>query len=79
MDLGCGYGENCKEFSRLGAIKVLGIDISEKMLQVANQENKCANVNFMKISMNDLSAINKKYDVVVSSYFHRTSADYSSA
>lgn len=67
MDLGCGYGENCKEFSRLGAIKVLGIDISEKMLQVANQENKCANVNFMKISMNDLSAINKKYDVVVSS------------
>jgi SAM-dependent methyltransferase len=67
MDLGCGYGENCKEFSRLGASKVLGIDISEKMLQVANKENKCDNINFVKMSMNDLSTIDGKYDVVVSS------------
>lgn len=67
IDLGCGYGENCREFSRLGAKKVLGIDISEKMLQVAEQENKCNNVDFLRLSMNDLAAINEKYDVVVSS------------
>ena len=67
MDLGCGYGENCKAFSRLGASKVLGIDISEKMLQVANEENRCDNINYKKMSMNDLSTIDGKYDVVVSS------------
>ncbi|UNC93211.1 class I SAM-dependent methyltransferase [Candidatus Contubernalis alkaliaceticus] len=43
------------------------IDISEKMLQVANQENKCDNVNFMQMSMSDLTAINEKFDVVASS------------
>jgi len=34
LDLGCGYGENCAEFKRLGASSVVGIDISEKILEV---------------------------------------------
>jgi len=38
LDLGCGYGENCIEFKRLGAVRVTGIDISEKMLAVARAE-----------------------------------------
>ena len=38
LDLGCGYGENCMEFKRLGASKVTGVDISEKMLAVAKTE-----------------------------------------
>lgn len=67
IDLGCGYGENCKEFSKLGALKVVGIDISEKMLEVAERENKLDNVQFMQLSMNDLSDITEKYDIVVSS------------
>lgn len=67
LDLGCGYGENCKAFSGLGATKVVGIDISEKMLAVANQENKCENVIFSHLSMNDLSVLKEKFDVVVSS------------
>ena len=33
LDLGCGYGENCAEFKARGASAVLGIDISEKMLE----------------------------------------------
>ena len=28
LDIGCGYGENCTEFLRLGAAKVVGVDIS---------------------------------------------------
>lgn len=51
LDLGCGYGENCREFSRLGAEKVVGIDISEKMLEVATKENTCENVTFQQMSM----------------------------
>ena len=39
LDLGCGYGENCAEFKERGASRVLGIDISEKMLEVATAEH----------------------------------------
>ena len=67
LDLGCGYGENCREFSRLGAEKVVGIDISEKMLEVATKENTCENVTFQQMSMSDLSAVEGKFDVVLSS------------
>ena len=34
LDLGCGFGEHCKGFVEKGAAKVVGIDISEKMLEV---------------------------------------------
>lgn len=67
LDLGCGYGENCKEFARLGAKQVIGIDISEKMLQIANKENSSETVRFLCMSMNDLSSLNQKFDVVLSS------------
>ena len=39
LDLGCGFGEHCKGFIEKGAAKVVGIDISEKMLEVAKAEN----------------------------------------
>ena len=35
LDLGCGFGEHCKRFIECGAKRVVGIDISEKMLEVA--------------------------------------------
>ena len=28
LDMGCGCGENCREFARRGAAEVMGIDIS---------------------------------------------------
>lgn len=35
LDLGCGFGEHCIMFIEKGAASVVGIDISEKMLEVA--------------------------------------------
>ena len=35
LDLGCGFGEHCKRFVDYGAEAVVGIDISEKMLEEA--------------------------------------------
>lgn len=65
LDLGCGYGENCAEFKRLGASKVTGVDISEKMLSIAKAENP--NIEFTRADMSDLSFIMDKYDIVLSS------------
>lgn len=67
LDLGCGYGENCREFLKLGASKVVGIDISEKMLNVAKKENTFKNVSFIRMSMSDLSPLNDSFSVIFSS------------
>ena len=67
LDLGCGYGENCKEFSTLGAKSVVGIDISKNMLEVAERENKLDNISFINMSINDLAELEQKFDVVLSS------------
>ena len=65
LDLGCGYGENCPVFTEIGAKKVVGIDLSEKMLAIARRENP--DVDFRLMDMNDLSPITEKFDVVFSS------------
>jgi len=67
LDMGCGYGENCREFARRGAADVVGIDISEKMLAVAEAENDCANVRFQRMSMSDLAQLEGRFDVIFSS------------
>ncbi len=63
LDLGCGYGENCRLFSEMGAKKVVGIDISEKMLDIANNENKPDNVRYYNIDMVNIDTINDVFDV----------------
>ena len=65
LDLGCGYGENCAEFLKMGASKVTGVDISEKMLNIAVSEHP--DNEFVHGDMSDLSFIKSKYDVVFSS------------
>lgn len=67
LDLGCGYGENCKKYSEMGATYVLGIDISEKMLEIAKETNTCAGVEYRRMDMEDIGTIPTKFDVVVSS------------
>ena len=37
LDLGCGYGWHCKYAANHGALEVVGIDLSHKMLEVANK------------------------------------------
>ena len=39
LDLGCGYGWHCAYAAEKGAKRVLGIDLSEKMLQKAEKIN----------------------------------------
>lgn len=67
LDLGCGYGENCNMFSKMGANKVVGIDISSKMLAIADNENSEDNICYHNMCMENIFSINEKFDVVVSS------------
>ena len=47
LDIGCGYGENCVEFIKMGASSVTGLDISVKMLEVAENENTSPNIKYI--------------------------------
>ena len=71
LDLGCGYGHNCVDFVGLGAARVVGIDISEKMLAVAEKESADAKIEYRNMSMTDISELSEKFDFLYSSLaFH---------
>lgn len=71
LDLGCGYGHNCAEFSDFGAARVIGIDISQKMLDVARTESARPNVRYKILSMTEISSLGECFDIVYSSLaFH---------
>lgn len=67
LDLGCGMGEHCKDYIKRGAKRVVGVDISEKMLEVARKENSDENILYLNIPMEDVGSIEEKFDVVISS------------
>lgn len=71
LDLGCGYGENDLYLKKIGAKYILGTDISNHMIDIANKENKIDGIDYEVMAMEDISNINKKFDIVISSLaFH---------
>lgn len=71
LDLGCGYGHNCIDFVKRGALNVVGIDISKKMLEVAEKESSDEKITYLNMSMTDISMLAQKFDLIYSSLaFH---------
>lgn len=71
LDLGCGYGHNCLDFVNKGATKVKGVDISQKMLSVAKTESAHEKIEYLNMSMTDISKLSEKFDLIYSSLaFH---------
>lgn len=71
LDLGCGYGHNCIDFVGRGAARVVGIDISEKMLAVAKEESAHSKIEYRNMSMTDILNLDEKFDFIYSSLaFH---------
>lgn len=76
LDLGCGYGDHCVEFIKRGASKVVGVDISEKMLEVAAAENSHPRITYKNMPMENISMLDEHFDVVVSSLAIHYVEDY---
>ncbi len=71
LDLGCGYGWHCKYAAEHGASYVLGTDISQKMLQKAQEINSHPNIQYQRIAMEDLDLPKESFSIVLSSLaFH---------
>ena len=59
LDIGCGMGQHAKQYSEMGAESVLGIDISEKMLQYAKEHNSAGNIAYQQLAMEDIGTIHR--------------------
>ncbi len=67
LDIGCGMGQHAKQYADLGAERILGIDISERMLEFAKQNFSSDRIAYRVMAMEDIEQINEKFDVVTSS------------
>lgn len=71
LDLGCGYGWHCLYAAARGATKVVGIDLSEKMLQEAVRRNTFPAIEYRRVGIEDFEYPAESYEVVISSLaFH---------
>ena len=76
LDLGCGYGWHCAYAARQGAKYVLGIDNSQKMLEVAKEKNSAPEIEYRRASIQELSLPEESFDLVFSSLAIHYLPDY---
>ena len=67
LDIGCGMGQHAKQYADMGAASVLGIDISEKMLEYAETHNSADNITYRRMAMESLGELKQKFSLVTSS------------
>ncbi len=78
LDLGCGNGKHCLDFVRRGAGNVTGVDISEKMLRIAQTENAHDAVRYLKMSMTDIANLHESFDFLYSNMAFHYIGDFAS-
>ena len=77
LDAGCGYGWHCIYAAEHGAASVVGVDISEKMLQVAEEKTKAGCVTYVRTAMEDMDFPAESFDIVLSSLAFHYVEDFS--
>lgn len=71
LDLGCGFGWHCRYAREQGASSVVGIDISENMIQKARELTNDPLISYIKTPIEDFAFLEDQFDVVISSLaFH---------
>lgn len=67
LDLGCGFGWHCRYAREQQARSVIGIDISEKMLQQAREMTTDSSISYIRMPIEDIEFSDSQFDVVISS------------
>lgn len=67
LDLGCGFGWHCRYAAEQGAESVVGVDLSEKMLDRAKKTTDDPRITYMRAAMEDADFEPESFDVVLSS------------
>lgn len=67
LDLGCGFGWHCRYAIEHGAKSVVGVDISENMLEKARKINDLKGIEYVKKALEDVDYPEGQFDIVLSS------------
>ncbi len=67
VDLGCGYGWFCRYAQEQGAASVLGLDISQKMLNKAAEMTQNTKIEYCQQDLANLQLKTEYYDLAYSS------------
>jgi SAM-dependent methyltransferase len=67
LDLGCGFGWHCRYAHEHGATKVVGIDLSEKMLARARATTDAPEIEYRRCAIEDIEVSANEFDIVISS------------
>lgn len=67
LDLGCGYGWHCIYAMENGATSAVGLDISQKMLDIAKEKTSFPNVEYKCLAMEDMDFPAESFDIALSS------------
>lgn len=76
LDLGCGFGWHCIYAIENGASSVVGVDISQKMLEVAREKTHYHQVKYILSAMEDIDFPDESFDIILSSLAFHYVADY---
>jgi ubiquinone/menaquinone biosynthesis methyltransferase len=80
LDLACGTGDiSFLLAKKYPAGRVIGIDITEKMLVLARRRNECPNVGFFRQDMGRLDIDSRSVDIITGGYALRNAPDLSVA
>ena len=75
LNLGCGYGWHTRYLATHGVSRVVGIDISENMIQEAQKNHAHSAIEYQVCSMDDFS-IELSFDLVISNLAIHYTEDY---
>lgn len=76
LDLGCGAGNFAKYCVENGAAQVVGLDISEKMINKAKRDNTHGKITYIRMPMEDFELSGEQFDIVTSSLAINYIKDY---
>lgn len=66
LDLGCGYGWHCRYAQEMGAMQVLGLDLSRRMLEEARRRNPGSVITYRECGIEAYEYPENRWDCVIS-------------
>ncbi len=75
LDFGCGHGVDAMKFVKLGAKKIIGVDVSKSMIDLAKKENNHSKIDYFHLKGKKLPIKNEQVDLVFANFVVHYLAD----